>query len=451
MDHKVSFAERLSYGCADGGINLLLGLVSSYLLFFYTDVFHLSVATIGTLFLVARLLDAVADPVIGLLIDRTRTRFGQHRPWFLWFGLPFALCGVLTFATPDLSAQGKITYAFISYTLLGLLYSAVSLPLTSMLPTLSADAQQRTEINALRQLLGTGGVLVIGLAAMPSVHWLGQGDDRRGFMLTAAVCALLALIALSLAFVHTRERVPARHGSHPLTLRQSLSATRGNWPWLATMLINFLFWVGFVSVNQFTLFYLTYNLQRADLIPVVMATGTVKLLTIALCPWLTRRWGMRPTVLLGCVATVGATLAMAWVHEPVAFITLNLVAKLGMGLVIGLLFAMMGEAVNYGEWKNGVRAQGFLFAASSFGVKLGMSIGGALGAGLLAWGHYVPNTPVQSPATMQWLEVGFVWVPVLAYLGIVLSLLLYRFAPGYAPRQSNQVTPCTPPQTQMLR
>ncbi len=270
-------------------------------------------------------------------------------------------------------------------------------------------------------------------------------------MLTAAVCAVIALIALGTTFTNTRERVSAHADSQALTWRQSLSATRGDWPWLATMSINLLFWVGMISASQFTVYYMTYNLQRPDLIPVVMGTAVVQMLTIALCPWLTKHWGVRPTVALGSLTTIAGTLGMMWVQGSVGFIALNIVAKLGMGLVIGLLFAMMSESVCYGEWKNGVRAQGFLFAASSFGVKLGMSIGGVIGAILLAWGNYVPNTAIQSANTLQWLQVGFIWVPVLTYVGIFASLMMYRFERGYSQEGSAPAVPVPEAQVELSR
>lgn len=150
MDNKqVPMKERISYGLGDTASNLVFTMVSTYLMFFYTDVFGLNVAAVGTLFLIARIIDAFDGPMIGVLIDRTSTKWGKSRPYFLWFSVPFGVVAVLTFMTPDLSASGKVIYAYVTYIILGIMYAAINIPLSSLLPSLTSSSQERTVVKPL--------------------------------------------------------------------------------------------------------------------------------------------------------------------------------------------------------------------------------------------------------------------------------------------------------------
>jgi len=433
--HPVGLSERFAYGFCNFGVNLMFGLTGAYLLYFYTDVYHVNPAVVATLFLLARGVDAVFDPLMGLLIDRTDTRFGKHRPYLILLAVPFALCGVAVFSTPHLTSAPKIFYLYVTYTLLGVLYSGVSLPLNSMLPTLTRHAKERTTINALREFLGTSAVVGVGYIALPLVQALGGRNQGRGFFLTAVIFGVVAVVALATAFSKLRERVPPSVSPVVLSTRQSLKATKGNLPWIATMSVNFWFWVGFISHVQSTIYYAKDVLDRPQMVSPLMLTLAVTLVGTALSAPIANRIGKRATGMIGAGVAAVFTIMIPWSQNLAWLLTANSLANVGLGLIGGLLFAFMADAVDYGEWKSGFRAQGFLFAASSFGVKFGMSIGGALGASLLARSGYQPGVAA-TPAVVSAIDWGFVGVPAATFALMGLSLTLFKFAPAYLTRGS---------------
>lgn len=424
-----SIAERISYGFGNFGANLAFGMAGAYLLYFYTDVYRVSAGIVATLFLVARCLDAVFDPLFGLLIDRTQTRFGKHRPYLIGLCVPYALCGVALFSTPHVSALFKIAFLYGTYTLFGMLYSGLSLPLNSMLPTLTRDGKTRTSINALREFLGSSATVGATFITLPLVHWFG-GSLAGGFAATAALFGIVSIIALTTAFFKTRERVGPERSPQVLTTRQSLRAARGNWPWVATMLVNFFFWVGFIGHIQSVIYYADDVLHRADLVPEIMLTNVVLLIGTALSAFVANRIGKRTTGMIGAAIAAACTAAIPMSNLRFWVLSMNGACNFGLGLIGGLLFAFMADSVDYGEWRSGFRAQGFLFAAASFGVKLGMSIGGAAGAWLLSRAHYVAGVPVTPPIAVS-IVWGHIWIPTASYFLMGLSLSLFRFPGRY--------------------
>lgn len=431
MSTRLSWREKLSYGIGNFGINLSFGMTGAYLMYFYTDIYGVDPGTVASLFLIARAIDGLFDPFMGLLIDRTDTRWGKHRPYLLGLALPFALCGVAVFWTPPLGDVGKIVYIFASYTLLGMLYSGVSLPLNSMLPTLTRDARERTATNAIRETLGSGATVGIGYAALPLVHALGDDSEAHGFLLVAALLALVTIAALVLTFANTREREAPTESPQVLTTRQSVQATKGNWPWIATMLVNFCFWIGFTAHLQSFIYYARDVLRQPELVSSLMLTMLAVLVGTALSAPIANRIGKRTTGIIGGGLAMAATAAIALSDAPAWLVATNIAAYLGQGLIGGLLFALMADAVDFGEWKSGFRAQGFLFAASSFGVKLGMSIGGAAGAWMLSRAGYVAGVEA-TPAVQAAITAGHVWFPAISFAAMAASLKLFTFPTAYA-------------------
>lgn len=435
MADRITLREKLSYGFGNFGINLQFGMTGAFLMYFYTDVYRISPAVVGTLFLFARAIDAVFDPLMGLLIDRTETRCGKHRPFLIALAVPFSLSGVAAFATPQFGDGAKIAYIYVTYTLLGILYSAVSLPLNSMLPTLTRDPVDRNVTNATREFLGTGAVVGVGYVTLPLVAALGGASAASGFLKLAMIFGLVTIVALLVTFLNTRERVAPSLSPRTLTTRQSLRATRSNWPWIATMLVNFFFWIGFSGHVQSVVYYAQHVLGRADLVSDIMLTMLGTLLGTGTSAWVANRIGKRATGIIGAAIAAVATAAIPVSGDTAWLLGTNFIAYAGMGLIGGLLFALMADAVDYGEWRSGYRAQGFLFAASSFGVKLGMSIGGAAGAWLLSASGYVAGATM-TPAIVSGIVWGHVWLPAASFAAMGASMLLFRFPAAYRQRDA---------------
>ncbi|WP_106406101.1 MFS transporter [Paenibacillus solani] len=426
MGNQVSWKERISYGLGDTASNLVFQMITLYLMFFYTDVYGLNVAAVGTLFLVARIIDAFDSPIIGVLIDRTHTRWGKSRPYFLWLAVPFGLVAVLTFMTPDLSETGKIVYAYATYITLGILYAAINLPLTSLLPSMTGNSQERTVVNSVRMIGGQLGGLIVSIGALPLVAAFGQGNQQQGFLWTMILFASIAVVFFFITFANTRERVQTASSRQAVPFKESVKALKGNLPWWLLLFINVFFWVAFTSKGQSAVFFLKYNLGREDLVPLVNSLNVLMLVGIALMPAMARRMGKRNTALLGII--IGAVSQLIMYAGAVAssipvLVGAVILGNIGIGFTAGLMYAMLADTVDYGEWKSGVRAQGLLTASSSFGVKFGMGIGGAIAAWVLALGHYAPNQK-QTASGLAAIQFNFVWIPFICFL---LCAVLYAF------------------------
>ncbi|MDU1083368.1 MAG: glycoside-pentoside-hexuronide (GPH):cation symporter, partial [Leclercia adecarboxylata] len=235
--------QRLGYGIADLSCNLVWQLISLYLMFFYTDVMNLPAYWVGIMFLVTRLVDGVADVLMGLMIDNTTTRWGRCRPWLLFGAIPFGLMCILAFYVPDFGTTGKLVYAFITYLCLSFLYTIVNIPFCAMLPFLTADSQERTTLSAVRILLGSLGSTIVAVATLPLVGALGQGNQAQGFLYTAVVFGVIATFFLLISFRNVEEKISITQ--ERMTLKRAWTGLKSNTPWKVFALNIFLMWGAF--------------------------------------------------------------------------------------------------------------------------------------------------------------------------------------------------------------
>ncbi|KAA0562248.1 MFS transporter [Bacillus sp. CH30_1T] len=424
-DKQVSLKERISYGLGDTASNLVFTMITTYLMFFYTDVSGISAAAVGTLFLVARVIDAFDAPIIGVLIDRTSTKWGKSRPYFLWLAIPFGVVAVLTFTIPDLSESGKLIYAYLTYIILGIMYSAINIPLSSLLPSITSSSQERTVVNAFRGIGGKVGTFIVNVAVLPLVAFFGQGNPQDGFLYTMILFAFVSVVLFFITFANTRERVQA-NGNKPIPFKEGVKALKGNLPWWLLLVSNVLLFIAIISSLQSTIYFFTYNLNREDLIPLINGLTILMVVGTIAAPILAKKIGKRNSMILGFIITSIGQVVMYIGAEAasIPFLILGRVVSIsGLGLAVGLKFAMIADTVDYGEWKSGVRAPGLLMASSTFGVKLGMGLGGAIAAWIMSGGGYVANQQ-QSFSALLAIEFNFIWLP---FISCILSIILFLF------------------------
>src|SRR5271165_3513592 len=235
-------SKRLSYAATDTAGQLVFAVISTYLLYFYTDVYGIPVGIAGTILLVARCIDGVDAPVWGMILDKTHSRWGRYRPWFLWLCGPYAVFGVLTFLTPNLSPHAKVWYSAATYIVCGILYTGINTPVTAILPSLTPDPNQRVLLTTYRMIGSKVGVLIVSATALPLIALLGHGNDKRGFMLTMPIFAAGAALFL-LAFRNLEEVVEAPRSS--TRILGTFGAIAGNWPWIIIALSSFFFWIAY--------------------------------------------------------------------------------------------------------------------------------------------------------------------------------------------------------------
>lgn len=425
---RVSLAEKVGYGLGDAACNVVFQMVMSFMAYFYTDVFGLAPAAMGTMFLLVRGLSSVADPVMGILCDRTETRWGKFRPYLLWLCLPFGAIAVLAFVTPDFTPTGKLVYAYTTFALLMIVYSAVNVPYCALGAVLTADGRERVSLNGIRFLLATlGGTLVVA-ATLPLVRLLGAGNDRLGFPLAVALLAGLAIAMLVACFALTKERVrPA--DSNSSAIWHDIKFLLANDQWLVVAVINFVLFIAFAIQDGSAIYYLTWYVGRQDLTSAFLTTGMVSSMAGAL-------------VAAPLVAHIPKTKAYSLLQAAivVASVALYCVAENQVALLFGLyalqqfitqmaspiLWSMMADTADYGEFKTGRRMTGLTISGMLLALKLGAAVGGALLGWMLAYFNYQSGAATQSAGTITGIVTLFTLVPAAGHLLLILLMQRYR-------------------------
>lgn len=423
---QTAWPERISYGLSDAADNLVFQMMTTYLLFFYTDVYGLSTSAAAILFVVARLADVVESLIIGVMIDHTHSLFGKSRPFFLWYALPYVLFAVLTFVTPNFGATGKLVWAYVTYLGLGFFYTAVNLPITSILPALSQNERELTLLGVIRQFFGSSVQIIVAVFTLPLVALFGQGDQQRGFLLTIVLFGIISLVLILNTFFQVKERF-----SQPERPHQSLSAVWGmlkqNQPWFILSSVILLYWLTTAIKNQTTIYYFKYLIQREDLVPVVNGFTFASLIGVILIVRLANHHGKKNTMLAGiAIAAVGQLiLGLGTAINQLAFVFGGtLINAVGNGLIIGLVSIMIADTIRYGT-ALGIQAEGILASTDDFGVNVGLGLGGLVTAGLFHLSGYTANH-AQNIATQHMITLNYAWLPLLLYVVMFIVLIFYN-------------------------
>ena len=426
MENETKWPERISYGLSDAADNLVFQVMTTYLLFFYTDVYGLKAGDVAVLFLIARIADVFESPVVGWMIDKTHSRFGKSRPFFLWYSLPYAVFAVLTFVTPDFSPAGKLAWAYVTYLGLGFLYTAVNLPITSVLPTMSRNQRELTLLGVIRQFGGSAIQIVVAVFTLPLVATLGGHNQQKGFLLTMILFAAISLFLILNTFFHIRERHTVAEIAHrPFKVVLNLAAH--NKPWIILSLIIFCFWLVTAIKNQTTVYYFKYVFNDQGLVAWANSFTFSSLIGVVLIMKVTDHVGNKRTMRTGMIiALIGQIFLMFGVISK-TLITIFagiLVNSIGQGMIVGLVSIMLSDTIRYGI-SLGAQAEGFLSSSNDFGVNLGLGIGGLVTAGLFDLAGYVPNH-AQNANTISMINLNYVWIPLALY---VLLIVLIHFYP----------------------
>ncbi len=434
---KTSTTVRLSYAASDVAGQMLFCWIMWYLPFYLTDTVRISAAAVGTILLAARWIDAIDAPIWGLIFDHTRSRWGKSRPWFLWLCGPFALFGVLSFLTPDLSYGAKIAYAAITYIGCNVLYTGINTPVTSILSALTPDPAERLTLTTFRMFGSKLGVLLVNLTGLELVHLLGKGDDRRGFMMAVPIFAVLSVGLFLFAFRNLKETVPVE--TKPMSLRGGLGALRGNWPWFIIFASSLFFWVGFIARVTVAPHFFEYVLHRPDLLKLANSLDFASLASALLLPWFCRRVSKSTVWIMGLAGMVLGQLIL-WMGMRGAVPSVGLVMGgwtlcfVASGAAMAMPFSVLSESVDYGEWKTGLRAAGLLTAVgAAFCLKAGAGLGGALPMWLLDAAGYVPKSE-QTPAALKSIITGVLWLPAACFILSLIPVLFYRRFERLEPR-----------------
>ncbi len=422
--NTLSIRNRFDYAVGDLGINLYFMSAMTYLLYFYTDVFGLPAGVAAGVFLVARIVDAVTDPLMGYLADRTRSRWGKLRPYLLFGPLPLGLIAVATFTVPAFGGFGKIVWAYATYILFGVIYTVVTIPYAALTGLLTDNHHERTRLTTVRMACAFAGGFAVSVGMLPLVNVLG--GDAGAWQWTLVLFAIVATALLFWTFAGVRERAPVAPAV--ISWRDGLRAVAANPPLAIVMLLFVFGMLAFTFRQAAAVYYFKYNMGRPDLIGLYFGvTLGIMFLGLAAIPWLSARLGKAGAIRVGAVIAMigGVGFYLTPPDEVVMVFVWGAVLALGGAPIAVLGWAMIPDTVEYAQWRTGVRADGMIFATASFFQKLGKAFGGWLVAALLAWFGYIANQP-QSAASLHGILALMSLCPLLVNLALFGVSFLYR-------------------------
>ncbi|HEU5403084.1 MAG TPA: MFS transporter [Terriglobales bacterium] len=462
---KLSVREKTGYALGDIATNFFFQSMILYQTRFYTDTVGLSAVAVGSMFLVLRLGDAVFDPLIGALSDRTNTRWGKFRPWILFTAIPFGLIFWLVYVTPDFGPHGRLIYAYFTYTLVMMMYSANNTPYSALMGVITPSASERSAVASYRFVGALIGQFIIQALPLPLVAKLGHGNSARGWAITMAIFGVLIVVLNLGTFVTTRERVipdPRQKSSLKADLKNVFTCG----PWIVMFVLTLLVFTMLVIRGSSWNYLFAYYIDRSQLMEFLdklgLAGGNVtgwrsilnslgllvnpdgsnaagvgfslffvigsliQIVGIVFSKPLADRFGKKAVFLVGVTIT---TVATAWpffiapTSIGLMFFT-NILWALGWGPTVPLLWVMIADVADYSEWKTSRRATGFMFAGILFALKGGLSLGGALSAWIINAYGYVPNV-AQTERALLGIRLGATIYPGFALLLVLVCLVIY--------------------------
>jgi len=441
LTEKLRLKEKIGYGFGDMASSMFWKIFGMYLLFFYTDIFGLPAAAVGTMFLITRIWDTLFDPVVGVLSDRTRSKWGKFRPYLLWFALPFGVIGTLMFITPSFSTTGKLVYAYITYSLMMMVYSMINVPYASLLGVMSPDVKERNILSSFRMVFAFIGSFVALILIDPLVRFFTEssGNPQTGWALGVMVIAILCVLFFLGCFMLTRERIKPISTEQD-SLKDDVKDLFKNNPWwillgagIAALIFN--------SIRDgAAVYYFKYYVEDMGTfkLPFISASLTLTTLYLVLgqafnivgiifVTPLSNKYGKKSIYLGAMVLATILSLVFFFLHNNnIAFILiLQSLISICAGSIFPLLWSMYADITDYSEWKTGRRATGLIFSSSSMSQKFGWTLGGALTGWLLGYYGFKANV-AQSADVQNGIRLMLSFFPA---IGTILSVIFIAFYP----------------------
>jgi GPH family glycoside/pentoside/hexuronide:cation symporter len=466
---KLSFGEKLGYGCGDFGSVLFWQTIMIHLLFFYTDVFGLEAKVAGIMFFVSRVLDAIFDVVIGMTADRTKSRWGKFRPYILFGAIPLGVAAIFAFTTPDFGEVGKIIYAYVTFIVFMFLYSTVNIPYTSLLGVISGDPHERTKAASFKFVGAYLAGIIVSATALPFAEKFGHGSPAKGWQTIMIIYAAVAFVFFMITFLSTRERI------QPITkektnIKKDLKDISQNTPWIMLFAVTILF-ILFVCIrlsvtNHYFKYYVdeqvvpwlshSFNAVNKNILnPVFRIIGrpenallaeghkfgfevlasifhtlgqALSLIGVLLVPYFGKLVGRKNALIILFILAMFFTGAFMF-FKPSILILIYLFQAFGSitgGPISPLLWSMYADTADYSEWKTGRRATGLVFSASIMSNKLGWAFGSMIAAFILSMTGFIPGI-LQNGGVQNGLKAMMSIIPVAAGLiALIIIILFYK-------------------------
>lgn len=426
---KVGVLERIAYGFGDFGCNIIYTAMTTYLLFYYTDYAGVNAAAVGFIMLISRFLDGLTDVAMGMIVDRTKTKYGKARPWILRMAIPFGVAGVLLFSVPtQWESTWKLIYVFLTYNLVSsVLYTAINVPYSSLNALMTQDPYERSVLSIFRNLLATLGTLIINSYTLTLVNYFG--DDASAWTKTFSIFGVFAVLAFMINFFGTKERVkPINEESTQISFKEGIQALFKNKYWMMVTGILMLLFINMALTTGSTVYYaksILGNNQIAQTINSLM--NIAQIVSMFLVAPFVKRLGKRNSMGIGLIIqSIGTVLIVVLGGSILGIYASSIVRGIGGAFSGAVMWAMVSDTVDYGEWKTGLRMEGLTNSASSFGYKVGNGLGSALLGVILSLGGYAGQATVQSAQALVSINFVFWVLPIAINMVILLVLFFYK-------------------------
>lgn len=418
------WGKRIGYGIGDLGCNLVFSTMASYLMVFYTDVFGITAAAAGTMMLVTKFIDAFTDTGMGLIVDRTHSKWGQGRPYFLVGAVPFAVFTFLTFYIPDFGNGGKLIWAYVTYCLLCTAYTVVNIPLNTIVPRLTSDIHERDVLVSTRMVCAMAGTAVVMSITEPLVRFFGGGDEAKGYLITMTVYGIAAMCIFFVTFASTEEVVPPTVNQKHSSLKEDFKGLTGQ-AWIL-FLLNLFYFSLYVVRSTTVIYYFKYNLGRTEWLSLVGILGILSgLPMLLLLPALEKKYSKRSLMFFSIILYIaGDLLIYMGRNQTVCLLAGLVITGLGIYGIFGITFAMQPDVIDYSEYKKNASVAGLIAAFQGFFVKGGMGLTSFIIGAFLKNGGYVANAD-QTEKALSYIEICFIWIPVI--LCILIAALTYFY------------------------
>ena len=416
---KISVREKVGYSLGDAASHIVFDSSVAILAYFYTDIYGLPPAVMGTMFLLVRLLDAITDPIMGAIADATSTRWGRFRPWLLAICVPFAVSCVLVYSIPSFSDSGKIVYAVAAYIFMTLMYTAINIPYCSLGAALTSDPRESLSLQSwLFAITPIGGALGTAFI-LPLADFLYPGDRATGIQVSMALFGVIGCLMFVICFTTTKERVqPIKEEN--LNIARDVKILFRNDQWRILSVYNFMMLVAVVIRGGAVVYYVNNVLNKgSDVITIFMLGGMFASMlgSVLAKPFGTRFCKVRFSFWINLLtAALGVVCFMLPVQYWIAVLGVHILISIIQGGNGALQWSMITDVNNYGEWKTQRRITGMNVAANIFVIKLGVAVGGAILGWVLAYYHYAANTAVQPASAVQGVVLLFTLVPSIFYV-----------------------------------
>lgn len=431
---KVTVKERLAYGCGDFSSNIMYSAMSAFLLYYYTDVVNVSAAAVGTIMLVSRLLDGISDLIMGVIIDRTNTPYGKARIWILRLVIPYAIGTVLLFSVPyNWTETAKLVYIFFTYNMaFTVLFTGINLPYATLTALMTDDQYERSVLSIFRMILATCGTLFIKTCTLPVIKFFG--DDTRAWTYTFMVFGLLEIITFMITFLFTRERT----GNNTETKEKvpvilGFKALIKNKYWFIATLNLILIFVAMGVNGSAEVYYTKIVLKNENLLGVFsVALQVSQIVCMLFIARFIKKLGKKNVLVAGSVIMIAGYVIMAMGGENISILITGCIFRgIGNSGISACMFAMISDTIEYGEWKTGMRTEGLINSAASFGQKIGSGLSSVILGVILSIGGYAGSAVTQTPAAIMSIKASYIYFPIIITVIQIVVLSFYKLDNEY--------------------